>query len=306
MNRIRSNVLALVGALFIAGAATADPGMGAAVDDEASLADGGATETKPFPLPAGAVLESDLAYGTDARQRLDVYRPSAAHAAPIIVMVHGGAWMRGGKRVWRVVKNKVEHWVPKGYVFVSVDYRMVPQADPLAQAGDVARALAYVEAHAGAWGGDPARIVLMGHSSGAHLVALLAAEPSIAAGAGAKPWLATVALDSGAMDVSRIMQRRHPRLYDMAFKGDPDYWRAASPTLLLKGRPVTPVLAVCSSRRRDSCPQAQAFAARATEFGGHVEVMPVDLKHAQVNDYLGLPGPYTSGVEAFLRAQGLP
>lgn len=306
MQRLRPLVLALALAGVVPLAVTAGARPNGAVDDEASLLENSPTETRPFALPAGAVLESDIAYGDNPRQRLDVYRPAGAHGAPVVVMVHGGAWMRGSKRVWRVVKNKVEHWVAKGYVFVSVDYRMLPEADPVAQADDVARALAYVESHAAGWGGDRARVVLMGHSAGAHLVALLAADPAIAARAGATPWLATVALDSGAMDVVKIMGRRHLGLYDRVFRQDPGYWREASPTLRIRGKPATPVLAVCSSRRRDSCPQAQAYVARATEFGGRAEVMPVDLNHAEVNDYLGLAGPYTSGVDAFLRAQGLP
>ena len=62
-----------------------------------------------------------------------------------------------------------------GIIFVSVDYRMLPQQDALAQADDVARALAFAQSRARSWGGDPGKFILMGHSAGAHLVALLAA-----------------------------------------------------------------------------------------------------------------------------------
>jgi arylformamidase len=273
----------------------------AEMDDELD----GAAERGPFPLPAGARVERDIAYGTDPQQRLDVYRPAKADNAPVILMVHGGGWRRGDKALWRVVKNKVNHWVGRGYLFVSTNYRMAPAADPVAQAADVARALAFVQAHLSAWGGDPARVVLMGHSSGAHLVALLTADPAISAAAKASPWRASVALDSAAMNVVNLMGRQHLPLYDQVFKNDPAYWRQASPTLQLTGKPVAPMLAVCSSRRLDSCPQAKGFAARATQLGGRVEVLPVDLTHPEINAYLGTPGAYSDGVDAFLRSVGL-
>jgi arylformamidase len=274
----------------------------AELDDELD----GAAELGPFPLPAGARVERDIAYGTDLQQRLDVYHPAKADNAPVIFMVHGGGWRRGDKALWRVVKNKVNHWVGRGYLLVSTNYRMAPAADPVTQARDVAKALAFVQAHLSAWGGDPTRVVLMGHSSGAHLVALLTANPAISTGAKASPWRATVSLDSAAMNVVNLMGRQHLPLYDQVFKNDPAYWREASPTLQLTGKPVAPMLAVCSSRRLDSCPQAKGFAARATQLGGRVEVLPVDLTHPEINGYLGTPGAYTDGVDTFLRSVGLP
>ena len=276
----------------------------AAVDDEADLND--STESGPFPLPAGARLERDLAYGGDPLQRMDVYHPAQAANAPVIFMVHGGGWMRGNKAMWRVVRNKVGHWVGKGYLLVSTNYRMAPAADPVTQADDVAKALAFVQSHLRSWGGDASRVIVMGHSSGAHLVALLTADPSIAARQGATPWLGTVSLDSAAMNVAQLMTRHHLGLYDQVFKADAAYWRQASPTLRLTGKPAAPMLAVCSSRRLDSCPQARAFAARAAQFGGRVDVLPVDLTHPEINAYLGAAGSYTDGVDSFLRSLGLP
>ena len=264
------------------------------------------TQSGPFPLPAGARLESDLAYGGDPRQQLDVYHPAAADHAPIIVMVHGGGWTRGKKNLWGVVKNKVTHWVGKGYILVAVNYRMSPQADPVAQADDVATALAFVQSHLSSWGGDANSLILMGHSSGAHLVALLSADPQITSRKGVRPWRATVALDSAAMNVEQLMRRRHLGLYDRVFGSDPVYWREASPTLRLAGAPVAPLLLVCSSRRMDSCPQAQGLAMRVAQFGGRAQVLPVDLTHPEINAELGTPGTYTAGVDAFLKSVGLP
>jgi len=258
-----------------------------------------------FELPRGASVERDIAYGTDPAQQLDVYRPAAAKGAPVIFLAHGGGWNRGDKGGLRAVKNKVIHWVGKGYVLVSINYRVLPQARPLEQADDVAKALAFVQSKAASWGGDPAKVVLVGHSAGAHLLSLMSADPTIATRVGALPWLGTVAIDSAAFDVVRIMNERHFGLYDKAFGADPAYWRDASPLHRLTAKLAAPLLAVCSSRRSDSCAQAQGFAGKAQGLGGRVTVLPVDLSHMDANDQLGMPGPYTDAVDSFLRTLGL-
>ena len=263
-----------------------------------------AANAGPVSVPAGVQAETNIAYGPDPAQRLDVYRPEHAANAPVIFMVHGGGWARGDKEAGGVVTNKVAHWVPQGYVFVSVGYRLVPEVDPLVEADDVARALAFAQGKAAGWGADPSRFVLMGHSAGAHLVTLLSADPGIAARQGAKPWLGTVALDSAAYDVVEIMQARHFPLYDKAFGNNRDLWRDASPTLRLKGAPV-PMLLVCSSRRADSCAQAEGFADKAKALGGRITVAPVDMRHGEINAQLGASGTLTNQVDAFLRSIGL-
>ena len=250
-------------------------------------------------LPAGTRVVRDVAYGRDPRQRFDVYAPRDAPGAPVIVMVHGGGWSRGDKAMANVVQAKVARWVPRGFIVVSTNYRMVPDADPVEQARDVARAVAAAQRRAAEWGGDRTRFVLMGHSAGAHLVALLASDPALASAQGAAPWLGTVSLDGGTMDVVETMQGRHFALFDNAFGRDPAFWRAASPLHALKaGGP--PVLLVCSSRRSDSCPQARAFATRAEALGRRAQVLPENLSHAQVNATLGEDGAYTTAVERFL------
>ena len=254
----------------------------------------------PAPAQAGPPPAlHDLAYGPAAEQRLDVYAPDHARRAPILIMVHGGGWRRGDKDSRGVVENKVAHWLPRGWIVVSVDYRMLPEADPLTQADDVAHALAYVQREAANWGGDPARVVMMGHSAGAHLVALLAADASIAARAGARPVRGTVALDSAAYDVDSIMSHRHVPLYDQAFGSDPAYWHRASPVRRIAGTPA-PLLLVCSSARQLSCPNAQEFARAAHAHGGRAEILPLALNHMQINAELGADRDYTRRVDAFL------
>ena len=251
----------------------------------------------------GAELLADLPYGQHERQRLDVYRPLNARSAPILLMVHGGAWDKGDKRMDRVVENKMARWLPQGYLFVSTNYRLLPDATPLQQAEDIAQALSYVQQHATGWGGDPQRVVLLGHSAGAHLVSLLSAAPEIGQAYAVQPWLGTVALDSAAFDVERIMRDRHYRLYDKAFGQDPAYWRAASPVWRLQ-QAGAPMLAVCSSKRKEACRQAQGFAERGRALDMQVTVLPQALSHGEINAQLGVPGAYTDAVETFLQRIG--
>jgi acetyl esterase/lipase len=259
-------------------------------DDDASAS---------ISLPAGAKILRDIAYGDDSNQRMDVYLPRQAANAPVIFMVHGGGWRRGDKAMKSVVQNKANRWVAKGFIFVSTNYRMLPNADPLIQAQNVATALAAAQGKAASWGGDPAKFILIGHSAGAHLVALLSASPAMAYQAGARPWLGTVALDSAALDVVQIMEKRHMRLYDPAFGTDPAFWRKVSPFhLLTVGAP--PLLAVCSSRRNDSCVQAQGFVDKATSLNARMRVLKENLTHKEINEELGAPGAYTDAVEAFM------
>lgn len=242
---------------------------------------------------------SDIAYGTHDRQRFDVYKPAQPRAAPVILMVHGGGWAHGDKRHGRSVKNKSRHFLAKGFVFISTNYRLLPDADPLEQADDIAAALAFAQSRAADWGGDPAKFILMGHSAGGHLVSLLAADPSRAARKGAGPVLGVVSLDSAGYDIPKMMKGRHMRLYDEAFGTDPEFWTAASPMDQLR-RGAPPMLLVCSSKRLLACPEAKRFAAAAVAEGTRAAVIEQPLSHAEINDALGLPGDYTEAADAFI------
>lgn len=248
--------------------------------------------------PASKVMR-DVAYGSDPAQRMDVHIPDGVRDAPLLFLVHGGGWRRGDKDYGRLVDNKAAHWLPAGFIVVSINYRMLPEADVPTQRDDVAAALAKAQALAPSWGGDAARFVLMGHSAGAHLVALVAADPP----PGLKPWLGSVLLDSGALDVEKLMNERHARLFDDAFGKDPAFWRATSPLHRLTG-PTPPWLAVCSSRRRQACDQVELFARRVGETGGRIDTLPIDLSHGDINKQLGVPGDYTARVDDFLRGIG--
>jgi arylformamidase len=271
----------------------------------AALAAARASRGRAAEDPPGIDVERDVAYGSDPRQRLDVYRRAGGVAgAPVLLMVHGGGWRRGDKSMATFVGHKVHHWAGQGWVVAAADYRLVPDADPLQQADDVGRALAFVQRNAARWGGDGGRVALLGHSAGAHLVALVNADAAIAGAHGAQPWRAVVAIDSAAFDVVSIMEREHHALYDVAFGADPARWRDASPLHRLQAAPAAPTLLVCSAWRADAGAAARAFADRIVGLGGRAEVLPVPLNHLRLNDELGLPGEYTETVDRFLREAG--
>jgi len=241
-------------------------------------------------------------YGDHKDQTLDVYAPKNVSQAPVILMVHGGAWRFGDKDNKRVVTNKSTRWLAQGYIFISINYRMVPDLNGLQQADDVARALSYAQAHASAWGGDPTKFILMGHSAGAHLVALLNAAPTKAYAFGAKPWLGTVALDSAAYDIPAVMDQDHYRFYDKAFGRDRRTWELSSPYFVITSE-ARPMLAVCSTKRPDKpCNQVQAFATKAKALNVSVQVLELPLSHAEINEELGLPSVYTDTVERFMKS----
>ncbi len=254
-----------------------------------------------WSLPDGVGVVRDFAYGPDRDQTMDIYRLNnrGTTPAPVIFMVHGGAWRFGDKSARSVVENKLARWVPEGFVFISVNYPMLPGSPVTAQANDIALALATAQQHAAEWGGDPAKFILMGHSAGAHLVALINADPERAVQRGARPWLGTVSLDSGAMNVVTIMSDKHARLYDAAFGTDPALWKSLSPYYVLTARAL-PWLNVCSTKRDTSCTQSAQLLKKSASLGVRGGVLPENLTHREINNELGKPGAYTRPWKAFM------
>jgi acetyl esterase/lipase len=94
-------------------------------------------------------------------------------------MVHGGAWRLGDKKSQSVVENKVNYWVNKGYIVISTNYKLLPEALVNEQLNDVAKALEFAQAKSASWGGDKTKFIIMGHSAGAHIIALIASSSSV-------------------------------------------------------------------------------------------------------------------------------
>jgi len=116
-------------------------------------------------------VKADLPYGNDRRQTLDVYAPRMAVNRPVVIFWYGGSWIKGNKEDYRFVGTEL---AKLGFVAVLPDYRLYPQVTFPAFDEDGARAVAWVEEHVREFGGDPNRIVLMGHSAGGHTAAFLA------------------------------------------------------------------------------------------------------------------------------------
>jgi arylformamidase len=99
-------------------------------------------------LPKNVTYIPDISYGNNREKKMDIYVPLNIKKAPVIFMVHGGAWRTGNKSSRAVVQNKINRWCPRGFVFISTNYRLLPKTDPLEQANDIAQALAFAQKNA--------------------------------------------------------------------------------------------------------------------------------------------------------------
>lgn len=249
-------------------------------------------------------LISNISYGTHSKERYDVYVPlnkTTTTLSPVIFMVHGGAWRVGDKKHQNVVENKVNYWLKKGYIVISTNYRLLPETPVSEQVNDVARALSAAQVQSASWGGDKTKFILMGHSAGAHIIAMIASSSSLYATHSITPPIATVLLDSAVMDTPSLMQEKHLRLYDQAFGNNPSYWQSLSPYHQLTIKRM-PILAVCSTKRDDSCPQAEKFLNKAASLGTKTLLLKENMSHKEINELLGKESTYTKTVDNFLNS----
>jgi len=253
------------------------------------------------PYPDGT---SEIAYGSDPLQRLD-FTPAARGPAPLVIFIHGGGWARGDKRM---AGHMAAHFHGLGYAFASLNYRLVPDADPAEQAADVAAAIGYLVRNARQLGIDPERIILSGHSAGAHLAALVGTDPA---------WLGAqrlpvslldgiVLLDGAGYDVPAQMQRGGPLLrwmYSRAFGDEPAFQARVSPTLQAAAPNAGRFLILhITSRPDDSGAQSRRLAEALRRAGTPAEVVAVDNSHAEIFRDFGQPGHIaTQRTDAFAR-----
>jgi acetyl esterase len=134
---------------------------------------------KPSSL-AGIKVSEDLAYGADERNKLDLFQPEGEPHLPVLAFIPGGGFVGGNKHANDAIYANVgAYFARHGMLVVIANYRLAPQHPWPAGAEDVGKVIAWLQANAAAYGGDPSRIFLMGHSAGATHVASYLFDPSL-------------------------------------------------------------------------------------------------------------------------------
>ena len=193
------------------------------------------------PAAAAVVVQRDITYGSDPAERLDVYRQPGLHEAPVVIIVHGGAYMFGDKAAIpfpTVARFLAAH----GMVVASINYRLAPAADWPGAIQDVARATAFMHDAAPGYGGDPRHIVLLGHSAGATDVAGYVLDRRFQPDTG--PGIAAAILVSGRYTL--VPDRRDPNeeRWETYFGTDPTLWHDRAPIDHVAHSPHVPLMLV--------------------------------------------------------------
>lgn len=249
----------------------------------------------------------ELAYGKDPLQKLDYWRPKKP-GSPLVVFVHGGGWKRGDKS--DSTGQKASHILDQGYGFASLNYRLVPTNTVEEEAQDVASALAFLIKQAGSLGFDPKKVVLMGHSAGAHLSALVGTDMQYLkkAGLDSKSLCGVIPLDGACYDVPRQIAEGGDFMQDtyvQAFGNERARQSALSPTRHAAA-PNAPAFLILHVQRVDGTKQSRALGEALTKAGTKAEVRGfegVGLKgHMEINRRLGDPDyPATPVVDQWLK-----
>lgn len=270
-------------------------------------------QNRPWSEPSAKavpVAAETITYGSDPLQSLDFRRPQGSGVkAPMILFVHGGGWKRGDKSN-ATGRLKETHYPAEGYAFASTNYRLVPLATVEQQAQDVADALRALIDRADRLGIDRSRIVLMGHSAGAHLVALVGTDERYlkAAGLSFADVAGVIPVDGAAYDVpAQIAQagRFMRRTYLQAFGSEPARQRFLSPTLHAAA-PNAPRFLIPHVERPDAVLQSQGLAEALHRAGTDVRsesFRGIGLRgHMEINRRLGDPDYAATGVvDAWLK-----
>jgi acetyl esterase/lipase len=239
-------------------------------------------------------VHRDLPYvePRNERQTLDVYAPTAGKDHPIVFWIHGGGWQAGDKKD---VQTKPQAFVEKGFVFVSANYRLIPDATIKEMAGDVARAIRWVHDHAGEYGGDPNKFLVMGHSAGAQLAALVCTDERYlkAQGLSLSIVKGCVPVDGDTYDVPMqiaTVEQRRADSYKRKF-GDAESQKDLSPvTHVATGKGIPPFLILHVADHPETKAQSQRLAKALTESGVSAKAYPAEGKnHGSINADLGVP-----------------
>jgi acetyl esterase/lipase len=238
-------------------------------------------------VPA-ASAPTTLRYGDHDRQVVTVYR-GAAERPPLAVYIHGGAWRMGSPER---VRAKPQWFGEAGWAFASVGYRVLPDAQVEDQARDIAAGLRALRADAARLGFDPDRILIMGHSAGAHLAALVATDGRYL-GADRAAVRGVILLDGAGYDVSNEFNLRGPlarKLYGDAFGEDPARQRTLSPIAHVDAQDPPDWLIVFAESRVDAREQAAQFGDALQRAGLRVERIPDPGNHMEINREFGTAG----------------
>lgn len=258
-----------------------------------------------------------FAYGDHERHVLDVHTPKGAKGLPVVFWIHGGGWQAGDKSD---VQLKPTWFMEKGYVFVSINYRLLPAVDMGTIVRDVAKAARWVREHVAEHGGDPDRLYVMGHSAGAQLAALICTDDRYlrAEGVPLTAIRGCVPVDGDTFDIPAIIEVAETRWrvhglpaakfgHREKFGNDPAKHKDFSAvTHAAKGKNIPPFLILHVAEHPDTTAQARRLAAALTAaevpvtvFGGR------DTTHGRINADLGKPDdPATKALADFLAAAG--
>ncbi len=264
---------------------------------------------------AAQTVKKDLPYSNPAVERhvLDVYAPADAKGLPVVFWIHGGGWQAGDKSS---VQEKPKWFTERGFVFVSTNYRLLPNVEMETIFRDVAKALGWVRKNIAAHGGDPERIFVMGHSAGAQLAALMCVDERYlkAEGVPFASLKGCVPVDGDTYDVPAIIETAETRRrvhgqpqakfgHREKFGNTPERHRDYSAvTHVAKGKGIPPFLILHVADHPDVSAQAQRLGAVLKESGITATVFGAkETNHTRINAELGrADDPSTQALIRFL------
>ncbi len=256
----------------------------------------------------------DIRYATaHERQVLDVHAPAGAKNLPVVFWIHGGGWQAGDKSM---VALKPKAFMDQGLVFVSINHRLLPTVDMGTLTRDVASALGWVQKNIAAHGGDPARLLVMGHSSGGQLAALMCTDDRYAKAEGFPLTIikGCVPVDADTFDIPAIIEMAETRArvhhlplptygHRQKFGDDPAKHRDFSAvTHVARNKGIPPFLILHIGGNPDTVAQARRLAAVLEAAGISAKVVAGrEATHASLNDNIGAAGdPITKELFAFV------
>lgn len=256
---------------------------------------------------------STFAYGSDPLQKLDVYPASGSAQKsdlPVVIWVHGGGWRTGDKDN-RAGVNLCKAWAAAGIVVVNLNYRLTPDVVHPAHVQDVAAGIAWVHKNIAEHAGSPRKVYLLGHSAGAHLVALVGTNPKYLQAHGLIPKTAlagVMPIDTASFDLSGTRTLAVRKMIKDAFGTNPATLSEASPLLQARlNRGSCPPFIIAATKQRPEAVEESAALKNALP-GSKLIVMdyPGDgqLKaHGQIaQDLLDLDNSMTRQLLAFVGA----